>query len=281
MSRIGVISTAALAIACFVSILLVQADETSTSPETKAAAADSKPKETAPKAGKTEQAPPKKTYPEQDPSLGAIEGSILLQGDPPEIAPIEVPKTNKDHSACAKHVRSEILILGEGREVANVVVSVDGYKPAQRPKKRKIVIDNKNCSFVPHVQATTAGSTLRITNNDSFLHNSRGLFLDNFNLVVPVGGEIPRRRLRRPGWFMLKCDFHPWMSAHVQVFPHELFDVSGVEGRFKIVNVPPGEYDIRAWHERLAPIKGKVVQKKLKIEAGKTARLDFSLSAPK
>ena len=221
-----------------------------------------------------------KKYPEQKPELGAIEGRIILEGPPPAVAPIDVTKSNKDHKACVKHVKNEILTLSDKKEVKDVVISIDSYKPTKKPKPRDIVVDNRHCSFVPHVQATTRNSKLTVLNSDKFLHNSRGVLAASFNFAIPAGGKFSKR-LRKPGWVILKCDFHPWMTAHVQVFTHDLFDVTSEDGAFKIPNVPPGEYDLHVWHERLAPIKGRVIKTKVKVEAGKTVKLDLPLSAPK
>lgn len=221
-----------------------------------------------------------KKYSKQDPTMGAIIGRIVLKGDPPKIAPTVADPANRDHAKCAKHVTTEDLILSKGREIKNVVVSIDGYKPKGRPKPRDLVLDNKHCTFVPHVSAATVGSRLKVTNSDNFLHNTHALLSAEFNLVVPKGGNI-QKRLRRPGWVLVICDIHPWMKSHIQVFAHDFFDVTTAEGVFRIHNIPPGEYDLRVWHERLAILKGKVVQKSIKVEAGKTIELELSLEAPK
>lgn len=224
-------------------------------------------------------AEPEKKYPPLEPGMGIIEGTVLLDGPAPEIKALVVPKNNQDHAFCVEHVVSEELIVGPKKQLKNAVVSVGGhrYRAKQKPKPRKPVMDNRNCLFVPHVMATTVGSTLVLTNSDDFVHNARGLLrpLSGINVAIPSGGRV-EKKLRRPGWGVMKCDFHPWMTAHVHVFNHELFDVSARDGTWKIVNVPPGTYEIEIWHERLQPVKRKIT-----VEAGKTTRLDVGLQARK
>jgi hypothetical protein len=41
------------------------------------------------------------------------------------------------------------------------------------------------------------------------------------------------------------------MSAYVHVFSHPFFAVSDAGGAFRIEGLPPGEYEIKAWHEKL------------------------------
>ena len=49
----------------------------------------------------------------------------------------------------------------------------------------------------------------------------------------------------------LKCDVHPWMTGYVGVLPHPYFQVTGEDGSFELKNLPPGNYVIEAWHEKL------------------------------
>jgi hypothetical protein len=39
------------------------------------------------------------------------------------------------------------------------------------------------------------------------------------------------------------------MNAEVLVVPHPYYTVTDESGRFKLKDVPPGEYEIVAWHE--------------------------------
>lgn len=223
----------------------------------------------------------KKEYPAQDPSMGAIAGRIVLKGEVPDDLVSKVdPVPSKDHANCGKSVKSDLIVLSKKKEIKHVVISIDGYKPPEKPKGRSITVDNKECLFTPRVQATTVGSTLNITNSDNFLHNCQGLLAASFNPAIPAGG-VSKQRLPRAGWVLLRCSFHPWMTGHIHVFPHDLFDVTTADGAYRLVNVPPGEYDLRVWHERLAPVKGKVIRTKVKVEAGKTLELDLELEAPK
>src|SRR4030095_14259349 len=234
-----------------------------------AGGAESKPAEaaaaTAPGAGGGKKA-------EQAPATGAIEGKVTLEGPVPEVKPPEIRPDHQDKAACQAHLKQEKVILSDKKELKDVVVSVSKYKPAEKPKPREVTLENKNCTFVPHVQAVTAGSNLKITNSDAFLHNSRGVLSLSFNNAIAAGQSV-EKPLKKPGWGVVSCDVHAWMQAHIWVFEHDLFDVTGVDGTFKIPNVPPGEYEIDVWHEY--PLKAEKV--KVKVEAGKTAKLDVAL----
>src|SRR4029453_6876012 len=129
------------------------------------------------------------------------------------------------------------------KEVQNAVISVAGYKPPTKAEPHEITLENRNCTFFPRIQATTVGSKLKVTSFDPFLHNTHALLAANFNKAVAKGDEIVEK-LPKQGGVLFKCDFHPWMQAWIQVFPHDLFDVTDAKGTFKLVNVPPGEHEI-------------------------------------
>ena len=41
------------------------------------------------------------------------------------------------------------------------------------------------------------------------------------------------------------------MTAHFFVMDHPFFAVTNAEGKFSIPDLPPGEYQLAAWHEEL------------------------------
>ena len=71
--------------------------------------------------------------------------------------------------------------------------------------------------------------------------------------------------------FYIKCDVHPWMKTWVGVFDHPYFATTDDNGNYKIENIPPGEYNVIAWHEMdakfeeltIAPIEKDLINKEL------------------
>jgi hypothetical protein len=59
------------------------------------------------------------------------------------------------------------------------------------------------------------------------------------------------------------------------VFDHPWFAVPDESGRFELPEVPPGEREITAWHERLGDTTLSV-----RIEGGRPAVADFTLPVP-
>jgi hypothetical protein len=55
-----------------------------------------------------------------------------------------------------------------------------------------------------------------------------------------------------------KCDVHGWMNAYGAVLDHPFFAVSDGSGKFEIKGLPPGDYTIEAWHEKLGTQEQKI-----------------------
>ena len=49
----------------------------------------------------------------------------------------------------------------------------------------------------------------------------------------------------------IKCNVHSWMHAYIGVVDNPYFAVTGPDGTFEWKNVPPGDYTIGVWHEKL------------------------------
>jgi hypothetical protein len=65
------------------------------------------------------------------------------------------------------------------------------------------------------------------------------------------------------------------MSAYVLVLETPFFVVPDADGRFRLDDVPPGEYELIAWHERIRPLSTPV-----RVEAGKTSALELRIPLP-
>jgi len=71
------------------------------------------------------------------------------------------------------------------------------------------------------------------------------------------------------------CHIHADMSAVVMVLDHRFFAVPDPQGNYRIDNVPPGEYQLVAWHER-----ARRVARSVRINAGQSTALDLSIPIP-
>jgi len=72
-----------------------------------------------------------------------------------------------------------------------------------------------------------------------------------------------------------KCDVHPWMGAWIAVMDHPFFQVTKEDGKFIIENLPAGDYELQAWHEKLGPQNVQVT-----LAEGEAKEINFTFSRP-
>lgn len=179
-----------------------------------------------------------------------VSGRVIFEGMPPPAEKVEV---KSDISTCGSSKEIRKIMLGNDRGVANAVVRIIGA--AGTPELKKGRLDQVSCEFVPHVQVVPVGSVLTLTSSDPVLHNSHAFYEDGstaFNIAVPIAGMEMSHKLDRAGVLKLRCDAgHTWMSAYIVVTEEPFYALTDANGNFKIDGVPPGNYEIEAWHEWL------------------------------
>ena len=68
------------------------------------------------------------------------------------------------------------------------------------------------------------------------------------------------------------CNIHSHMSATILVMDNPYFTIPALDGTFELDDVPPGEYMLVGWHERVGERRASV-----RVERGKTATVNLSL----
>ena len=210
-----------------------------------------------------------------------ITGTVTYEGKVPSLKPIDMAAD----AACAKkHTTpqaSDVLVLGTGNSMANIMVSVSSGLPAGKTwpaAKDPVVMDQNGCRYSPHVLGLMVGQPFKVLNSDGILHNVHALPKVNapFNMAMPpTVKESTKSFGKAEGMFMIKCDVHPWMSSYAGVFTHPFFSVTKSDGKFTISGLDAGTYEISAWHERLGVQKATVT-----VAGSETKTADFKFSAP-
>jgi plastocyanin len=211
--------------------------------------------------------------------LGIVRGKVSFQGEAPRRRKVDMGSDPTCHTLHPNEApRDESVIVGEKGELANVFVWISKGLEGKKfePPKEPAELDQKGCTYVPHVLGLQVGQKLIVRNTDPVTHNVHSFAKKNkaFNQSQQSGGKDIEQVFDKEEVLMqLKCDIHGWMSTYVGVVEHPFFAVSAADGSFQIQGLPPGEYTLSAKHETLGTQKTT-----LKVEAGKTLEADFSFT---
>ncbi|MFQ5705354.1 MAG: carboxypeptidase regulatory-like domain-containing protein [Gemmatimonadales bacterium] len=211
------------------------------------------------------------TIQQSDSTLGSVEGFVRLAGqETPSPTTVE---NSTDPEVCGRlHSLDDLVISHESRAVRYVIAAlVDVPKdrvPAHVPSR--LVLDNRDCRFEPHVAAVVVGDTVTTTNGDPILHTTHFYGALRGNISLSASGMIVSRVARSPGMVTTLCDVHGWMKAFIRVDEHPYHAVTDETGYFHISEIPPGSYTLELWHEKLGARKVAV-----RIEPGITSRIDI------
>lgn len=207
---------------------------------------------------------------------GNVTGTIAFAGAAP--APRKLDTSND--GACGEALANDILVA-DGK-LQNVFVYVKSGLPADanfEVPSSEVTLDQKGCLYVPRVLGIQAGQSLKVINSDQTNHNIHPVPKINreWNESQLKGqGPILKKFAKAETQIPVKCNMHSWMLAHVNVMSHPFFAVSAADGSFSIKGLPPGEYELEAWHEKFGAKTLKV-----SVAAKADAKADFSFDAAK
>ncbi|MBI3855579.1 MAG: hypothetical protein HY293_07790 [Planctomycetes bacterium] len=211
---------------------------------------------------------------------GSVRGTVKLNGIRP---PRRTIKSMAEPRCAALHpsglLRDDIVIDPENNVRWAFVYVAEGNVGPAKGLLPPVLLDQVGCRFEPHVLGLRVGQPLNIWNNDPLLHNVHAEPEDNraFNFGLPTLGLFETKTfLKREVMIPIRCDIHPWMQAWVGVLDHPYFSVTSDTGGYGIVDLPPGRFLIKVWHEAFAG-----VEREVEVQPGADVRLDFVLDARK
>jgi len=193
-----------------------------------------------------------------------VTGKANFKGKAPKAESVRMdadPVCKKAHATPVQ--KFDIVVNGNGT-LDNVFVFVkEGVKKEAIPaaKPGPLTFDQNGCMYTPHVFGMQVNQPLKIINSDPTLHNIHAMPKTNaaFNLGMATKGQTIEKTFTKPETMVrIKCDVHGWMNAYVGVLDHPWFATTDNTGSFTITDLPPGDYTLEAWHEKLGTQTAKI-----------------------
>jgi len=233
---------------------------------------------------------------------GTITGTVKWSGPEPHLVRFPISKDPQICDPESQKTRDlERLVIGPQGGVANTVVylrNISQGKPFDFPQERRS-LDQRHCRYEPHILLVPQSAALQMKSSDATLHTIHMDGAASYNLPFPFPNQTISRNMSSPGLVNLKCNGgHVWMNAEMFVAPNPYYAVTDESGRFQLSDVPPGEYQIVAWHEgwnvlrretafdvltekavqRPVFSEPKTLEKTVTVQQQDTAAVDFVLS---
>jgi hypothetical protein len=234
---------------------------------------------------------------------GSIAGTVKWSGPavkPPSVAITKNPEVCDPEGTKMRDL--ERLEVGPDGGVANTVIylkNISRGKAMDLPVSRRM-LDQKSCRYVPHISLVPVSGEFAIKSSDPILHTVQMMGASSINLPFPFQNQFIKRTMDTPGVVDLKCNAgHTWMNGVVIVVRQPYIAVTDEHGAFRLSDVPPGEYEIAAWHEgwkvereiqtldvgtqqmtkRYFFSQPVVIEKKVEVRPDSSATIEFQLSA--
>ena len=182
---------------------------------------------------------------------GTITGDVKYQGDPPP------PGEDPGHEG-QRGVRQGEGVARPRRRRGQGYRKRRGRLKTSRRARRwsrpKPVFDQKGCEYLPHVLGVPGGHHDRDpeqrrhpAQRPHHLHRQPGVQPGAAEVQEEDRGEDRQARDADQG----QCDAHGWMHAWWISQDHPYYAVTDAKGAFKLADVPPGDYEVELWHEKL------------------------------
>jgi plastocyanin len=211
------------------------------------------------------------------PGLGfgaTIKGKVVFVGSVPASKKVDI---TIDQYVCGTAKDAGDLMLSPQKELRNAVVWLENppASAASPALAEKVEMDQNGCVFIPRVVVVPAGGTVDFLNSDRLLHNIHASpkFNASFNRTQPKSRTIPIT-FDKPEIVRINCELHSWMTGWVVVAAHPFYAITGADGQFTFDNLPPGQYKLQVWHERLGTVPANVAV------GDQQARVTVEMKAP-
>lgn len=192
-------------------------------------------------------------------TAGSISGKITYRGAKPARVRIDM----SSDAGCPGNAFDEPIVTGKSGGLANAFVYIQAGLEGKKfePAQDAAMLDQHGCMFSPRVMGMRAGQVLDVRNSDTVSHNIHPMPANNreWNQQQSPGTpDLEHKFPRADVMIPVKCNVHKWMHAYIGVVDHPYFAVTGNDGAFEWKNVPPGDYTVVVWHEKLGELKEAV-----------------------
>jgi plastocyanin len=163
---------------------------------------------------------------------------------------------------------------GNGAAVSDAVVYAVPEAKGPPPPSRRVVLDQKNRTFVPHILPIQTGTAVTFPNSDNVRHQVYSFSpAKRFQLPLYAGTPAAPVVFDKAGVVAIGCNIHDQMSAYLVVVDTPYFALTA-NGRAELSGLPEGKYDVRVWYEGM---RNEPSPQSVRLGAGEPKSLMFRI----
>ena len=199
---------------------------------------------------------------------GVVQGRVEIQPAPPRRRAQRYPSGRAQAARAVQELAAVVYLRS-----APGVTEPPGSLGSPGSPGYSVTVSQQDTAFVPAILVVPPGATVDFTNEDPFFHNvfsySQAM---RFDLGRYPAGQSKSVAFEESGIVKVYCEVHEFMRAVVLVWDSPYHSPVSEDGSFTIRGVPPGTYDVVAWHadfdEQVTPVT---------IMGGETATVQVTL----
>ena len=221
---------------------------------------------------------------------GTLSGQVVMKGEHPRPRAFHLVHTpNVEYCSRISDGKGHRIVddfaLSDKGGLKDTVIAIMGIKKGKpftdSQKIQSIKIDR--CNADQYVMGINNGKNVLIENLDPVEHEiSTYEFYDQRRVYYQSNGQLlantssVRSAFVHPEAkeYFVTCSLHPFIQTRALILDNPYYTVSDADGRFNIPNVPPGTYEVMAWHPYIPAKKGTI-----SIQANQEAGINFEFDS--
>jgi plastocyanin len=161
---------------------------------------------------------------------------------------VQLPKPSADLGVNERY-QADLPIAPTNPPAAVVFLEGD-FSHMPRPSvPMRAQMPQKNITFAPDLVPVLVGTTVEFPNLDDTYHNVFSYSkIKRFDLGRYRKDEKPGTvLLDKPGTVTIHCDIHERMRGTILLLETPFFTKTDTQGRYRLENLPSGNYTLKAW----------------------------------
>jgi len=165
----------------------------------------------------------------------------------------------------------------------DTVIAIQGIKKGKPFSTKMQVFNIDRCHSDKYVIGVRNGENILVENKDPIRHeivtyevNGASYVRQKANKAIIQHSSQVRSAFvnQDTDEFLIKCNLHPFLQTRGFMVDNPYYAISDAEGNFTLKDIPPGTYEVLAWHPFVPTRKGTIT-----IQAGGVSQLDFGFKS--